>query len=145
MGSHIKYNKQNRYIISDKKYIKQKVTSCRFSLRPSLGKPLPSKSSHLIPSRTWRPRFRIRKAFHQISRGSSSPENSLRTEEPSPITTSRRNQLFTWFSDLEEECKFSSRPSLERPSPSRLSPAIPSRTSRPRSKTRREFPQTSRD
>merc|ERR1712227_897021 len=43
-----------------------------------------------------------------------------------------------------EECKFSSRPSLARPSLSRWSLQIPSRMLRPRSRTRRASPQTSR-
>merc|ERR1712211_7021 len=41
---------------------------------------------------------------------------------------------------LREVCRSSSRPSLARPSPLRLSPLTPSRTSRPRSRTRRASP-----
>merc|ERR1712159_133814 len=42
-------------------------------------------------------------------------------------------------------CKFSSRPSLVRPSPLMSSQPTQSRTSRPRSKTRKVFPQISKD
>merc|ERR1712007_307907 len=46
---------------------------------------------------------------------------------------------------LREVCKSSSRPLLERPSPSMSSQLIPSKTSRPRSKTRKVSLQISRD
>merc|ERR1711862_354959 len=92
-----------------------------------------------------RPRFRTRKVSHPISNVSSSPESSLRTEEPSPIITSRRNPLFTSCSDSVVVCRFSSRPSPVRPSPSKLSHPTPSRTSRPRSRTRKESHPISRD
>merc|ERR1711913_11067 len=75
---------------------------------------------------------------------SSSPENSWRTEELSPTTTSRRRVLSIWFSDSGEACKSSSRPCLARPSPSRSNHLTPSRTSRLRSRIRRESPQISR-
>merc|ERR1712167_90853 len=86
-----------------------------------------------------------RKVFHQISKDSSSLVSNLKTEEPSPTTTSKKNQPSTWFSDLEVVCKFSSRPSLVRPSPSMLSQLTPSKTSRLRSKTRKVSHQTSKD
>merc|ERR1711974_400107 len=44
----------------------------------------------------------------------------------------------------QRKCKSSSRPSRARPSPLRWSPLTPSRTSRPRSRTRRASPQTRR-
>merc|ERR1712222_284849 len=44
----------------------------------------------------------------------------------------------------QRKCKSSSRPSRARPSPLRWSPLTPSRTSRPRSRTRRASPRTSR-
>merc|ERR1712198_342350 len=44
----------------------------------------------------------------------------------------------------QRKCKSSSRPSRARPSPLRWSPLTPSKMSRPRSRTRRESPQTSR-
>merc|ERR1719153_624791 len=65
-------------------------------------------------------------------------------EGPSPTTTSRRSPLSTLSSVLGEVCRSSSRPSLARPSPLRSSPPTPSRTSKPRSRTRRASPQTSR-
>merc|ERR1711988_462637 len=65
--------------------------------------------------------------------------------ELSPITTSKKSQLSTWSSDLEEVCKSSSRPSLVRLSPLMSSQLIPSRTSRLRSKIRKVSHQTSKD
>merc|ERR1712076_228523 len=97
------------------------------------------------PSRTSRLRSKTRKESHPISRDSSSPESSLRTEEPFLITTSRRSPLFISCSDLEVVCKFSSRPSPVRPSPSKLSHLTPSRTSRQRSRTRKVSHPISRD
>merc|ERR1711998_816666 len=97
------------------------------------------------PSRTLRPRSRTRKVFPQISKDLSSPVSNSKTEELSRTTTSRRNPLSISSSDSEVVCRSSSRPSLERPSPSTLSNPTPSKTSRPRSKTRRESPQTSKD
>merc|ERR1712004_619220 len=68
----------------------------------------------------------------------------LRTEGPSPTITSRRSPPSTLSSVSGEVCRSSSRPSLARPSPLRSNPLTPSRTSRPRSRTRRASPQTSR-
>merc|ERR1712100_111618 len=48
-------------------------------------------------------------------------------------------------SDSEVECKSSSRPSLVKPSPLMLSQLTPSKTSRPRSKTRKVSHQISKD
>merc|ERR1712166_1266599 len=59
--------------------------------------------------------------------------------------TSKRSQPFISSSDLEVECKFSSRPSLERPSLLMSSQQIPSRTSKQRSKIRKESHQISKD
>merc|ERR1712107_794931 len=50
---------------------------------------------------------------------------------------SRRSPPSTLSSVSGEVCRSSSRPSLARPSPLRSSPPTPSRTSRPRSRTRR--------
>merc|ERR1712178_511955 len=86
-----------------------------------------------------------RKVFHQISRDSSSLESNSRIVELSLITTSRRSPLSILCSDLEEVCRSSSRPSLVRPSPSMLSQQTPLRTSRPRSKIKKESHQTSKD
>merc|ERR1711862_688968 len=118
---------------------------CRSSSRLSLERPSPSRSSHLTPLRTSRLRFRTRKESHPISRDSSSPESSSRTEEPFLITTFRRSPLFISFSDLEVVCKFSSRSSPVRPSPSKLSHPTPSRMLRPRSRTRKVSHPISKD
>merc|ERR1712166_104991 len=59
--------------------------------------------------------------------------------------TSKRSQPFISSSDLEVECKFSSRPSLERPSLLMSSQRTPSRTSKQRSKIRKESHQISKD
>merc|ERR1712038_2076874 len=59
-------------------------------------------------------------------------------------TTSRKNLPSTWSLGCVVVCKSLSRPSLARPSPLRLNLQTPLRTSRPRFKTRKEFPQTSR-
>merc|ERR1711977_580147 len=67
--------------------------------------------SQPTPSRTLRPRSKIRKVSLQISRDSSSLENSSRTVEPSPTTTSRRSPPSISCSDSEEVCRSSSRPS----------------------------------
>merc|ERR1711998_326315 len=118
---------------------------CKSSSRPSLVRPSLSMLSQLTPLRTSRPRSKIRKVSLQISKDSSSLVSNLRTEELSPTTTSKRSQLSTWSSDLEEVCKSSSRPSLVRPSPLMSSQLIPLRTSRPRSKIRKVSHQTSKD
>merc|ERR1712080_703452 len=93
--------------------------------------------SHLTPLRTSKPRSKTRKVSHLISKDLSSPVSNLKTEEPLPTTTSKRNPLFILSSDSEVVCKSSSRPSLERPSPLMLSHLTPLRTSKPRSKTRK--------
>merc|ERR1712028_54958 len=73
---------------------------CKSSSRPSLVKPSPLMSSQQTPSRTSKPRSKIRKESLQISKDSSSPESNLKTEEPSPTTTSKRSPLSIWSSDL---------------------------------------------
>merc|ERR1712007_198577 len=92
-----------------------------------------------------RPRSKTRKESHQISKDSSSLESSSRTAEPSPTTTSRRSLPSILCSDSEEVCRSSSRPSLVRPSPSMSSQQTPLITSRPRSNTRKESHQISKD
>merc|ERR1711939_423833 len=77
---------------------------CRSSSRPSLVRPSPSMSNQLTPSKTSRPRSKTRKVSHQTSKDSSSPENNSRTAELSQTTTSKRNLLSTWCSDLEVVC-----------------------------------------
>merc|ERR1712146_37101 len=118
---------------------------CKSSSRPS-----PARLSHwmlspLTPSKMLRPRSRTKKAFLQISKDSSSLESSSRMAEPSPITTSRRSQPSILCSDSEEGCRSSLRLSLVRPSPSMSSQQTQLRTSKPRSKTRKESPQISKD
>merc|ERR1712031_83319 len=118
---------------------------CKSSSRPSLVRPSPLMSSQPTPLRTSRLRSKIRRVSHQTSKDLFSLESNLRMAEPSQTTTSKRSPLSIWFLDLEEECKSSSRPSLVRPSPSMLSQLIPSRTSRPRFKTKKVSLQISRD
>jgi hypothetical protein len=89
---------------------------CKFSLRPLLERPSPLMLSHQTPLKTSRPRSKIRKVSHPINKDSFSLESNWKTEEPFQTTTSKRNQPFTWYSDWEEVCKSSSRPSLVRPS-----------------------------
>ena len=84
-----------------------------------------------------------KKESHQTSSVSSSPTNNLKTAAPFLTTTSKRSPLFIWFSVSVVVCRSSSRPSLERPSLWMLSLQTPSRTSRPRSRTRKESHQTS--
>merc|ERR1711907_358924 len=105
----------------------------------------PSMLSQLIPSKMSRLRSKTRKVSHQISKDSSSLESNLRMAEPFLTTTSKRNLPSTWSSDLEVVCESSSRPSLVRPSPSMSSQLTPSKTSRPRSKTRKVSHQISKD
>merc|ERR1711998_44655 len=105
----------------------------------------PSTSNSPTRLKTSRPRSRTRKVFPQISKDSSSQESNSKTEEPSRTTTSRRNLLSISSSDSEVVCKSSSRLSLVRPSPSMSSNPTPLKTSRPRSKTKKVFPQTSKD
>jgi hypothetical protein len=63
--------------------------------------------SQQIPLKTSRLKFKIKKVSHLISKDSSSLENNLKMAELYPTITSKKSPLFTWFSDLEEECKFS--------------------------------------
>merc|ERR1711935_883826 len=88
---------------------------------------------------------RIRKEFPQISKDSSSPESNLKMEELSPTTTSKRSQPSILSLDLEVVCKSSSRLSPVRPSPLMSSQQTQLRTSKQRSKIRKEFPQISKD
>merc|ERR1712166_1180966 len=118
---------------------------CRSSSRPLPVKPSPLMLSQQTPSRTSRPRSKTRKVSHQISKDSSSLESNLRMEELFQTTTSKRSPPFISSSDLEEECKSSLRHSLVRPSLLMSSQQTPSRTSRPRSKIRKESHQISKD
>merc|ERR1712086_395572 len=102
-------------------------------------------SSQQILLRTSRPRSKTRKVFLQISKDLFSLESNLRMAEPSPATTFKKNLPYTWSSDLEVVCKSSSRLSPVRPSPLMSSQQILLRTSRPRSKTRKQSHQISKD
>merc|ERR1719329_1919345 len=66
-------------------------------------------------------------------------------EEPSPTTTSKRNLLSIWSSDLEVVCRSSLRLSLVRPSPSMSNQQTPLKMSRLKSKTRKVSLQISKD
>merc|ERR1712028_52448 len=110
---------------------------CKSSSRPSLVKPSPLMLIQQTPSRTSKPRSRIRKVFPQISRDSSSLESNSKMEEPSPITTSKKSPLSISSSDLEVVCKSSSRLSLVRPSLLMSSQQTPLKTSKLRSKIRK--------
>merc|ERR1711959_762108 len=131
--------------MGNKKLFTTKHTTCKFSLRPSLVRPSLLMLSQLTPSRTLRPRSKTRKVFLQISKDSSSLVSNSRMAEPFPTTTSKRSPLSISSSDLEVECKSSSRPSLVRPSPLMSSQPTPLRTSRLRSKIRKVSHQTSKD
>merc|ERR1712021_276119 len=118
---------------------------CKSSSRLSPVRPSPLMSSQQTPLRTSKPRSRIRKEFPQISKDSSSPESNLKMEELSPTTTSKRSQPSILSLDLEVVCKSSSKLSPVRPSPLMSSQQTPLRTSKQRSKIRKEFPQISKD
>merc|ERR1712166_1504941 len=118
---------------------------CKSLSRPSLERPSLLMSSQQILLRTSKQRSKTRKESHQISKDLSLPESNLKTAELSLITTSRRSQPFISSSDLEVVCKSSSRPSLERPSPLTSSQQTPSKTSKQRSKIRKESHQISKD
>merc|ERR1712199_75962 len=125
--------------------ITKKQIICKFSSRPSQARLSPSTSNSQTRLKTSRPRSRTRKVFPQISKDSSSLESNSKTEEPSRTTTSRRNPLSILSSDSEVVCKSLSRPSPERPSPLMSNNLTPSKTSRLRSRTKKVFPQTSKD
>merc|ERR1712232_1485824 len=116
---------------------------CKSSSRPLLERPSLLMLSQQTQLKMLRPRSKIRKVSHQISKDLSSLVSNSRTEELSPITTSKKSPLSTWSLDLEEVCKSSSRPLQVRPSPSMSSQLIQLRTSRPRSKTKKVSHQTS--
>merc|ERR1711935_1195441 len=118
---------------------------CKSSSRLSPVRQSPLMSNQQILLRTSRPRSKTRKVFLQISKDLSSLESNLRTAEPSPTTTFKKNLPSTWSSDLEVVCKSSSRLSLVRPSLSMSSQQTPSKMSRLRSKIRKASHQISKD
>merc|ERR1719312_452562 len=84
-----------------------------------------------------RPRSKTRKVSHQISNVLSLPVSSSKMEEPFLITTSKRNQPFTWSFVFVVVCKSSSRHSLERQSLWKLKLLTPSKMSKPRFKIKK--------
>merc|ERR1712131_200545 len=90
-----------------------------------------------------RPRSKTRKVFHQISNVLSLPVSSLKMEELFLITTSKRNQPFTWSFVFVVVCKSLSRHSLERPSLWKSKLLTPSKTSKLKFRTKKVFHQTS--
>merc|ERR1712028_134566 len=118
---------------------------CKSSSRPSPERPSPLMSSQQIPSRTSKLKSKIRKVSLQISKDLSSLESNLKMEGLFQTTTSKKNLPSIWSSDLEVVCKSSSRPSPVRPSPLMLSQQTPSRTSKPKSRIRKESLQISKD
>merc|ERR1712178_47458 len=88
---------------------------------------------------------KIRKESLQTSKDSFSLENNLKTAELSQTTTSKKNLLSILCLDSEEVCRSSLRPSLVKPSLLMLSQLTLSRMSKPRSKTRKESLQISKD
>jgi hypothetical protein len=114
-------------------------------VKPLPERPSPSTLNQPTPSKTSRPRSKTRRESLPTSRDSSLLANYLRTAEPSLTITYKRNPPFTSSLVSEVKCRSSSRPLPERPSPSTFNQPTPSKTSRPRSKTRRESLPTSRD
>merc|ERR1711935_626026 len=90
-------------------------------------------------------RSKTRKVSLQISKDLSSLESNLKMEELSLTITSKRNPHFILFLDSEVVCKSSSRLSLVRLLPLTLSQQTLSRMLKPRSKTRKESLQISKD
>jgi len=90
---------------------------CKSLLKPLLEKPSLLMLSHQTPLKMLRQRSKIRKVSLPINKDSSSLESNWKTEELFQTITFKKNQLFTWFSDWEEECKSLLKPLLERPSP----------------------------
>merc|ERR1711935_328508 len=107
--------------------------------------PSPSMSSQQTLSRMSRLRSRTKKVSLQISKDSSSPESNWKMAELFLITTSKRSPLSISSSDLEVVCRSLSRLSPVRPSPLMSSQQTPLRTSKPRSRIRKEFLQISKD
>merc|ERR1740124_1693064 len=97
------------------------VEECRYSRRHLLARPSHLMLSHPTQLTMSRLRFKTRRVFPQISNVSFLPESSWRMGAHFQITISRRSQLCTWFFACVEECRYSSRHLLARPSPLMLS------------------------
>merc|ERR1711935_1098380 len=96
--------------------------------------------SRMTRLRTW-----AKKVSLQVSKDSSSPVSNWKMAELFLITTSKRSPLSISSSDLEVVCRSLSRLSPVRPSLLMSSQQTPLRTSKPRSRIRKEFPQISKD
>merc|ERR1712166_454389 len=118
---------------------------CKFSSKPSLVRPSPLMSNQQTPSKTSRLRSKTRKVSHQINKDSSLLVSNSRMVELSVTTTSKRNPPSISSSDLEVVCKSLLKPSLVRPSPLMSNQQTQSKTSRPRSKTRKVSHQINKD
>jgi len=118
---------------------------CKSSSKLLLEKPSLLMLNQQTPLKMLKLKSKIKKESHQISKDSFSLESNLKMEELFQTTTFKKSQLSTWFSDLEEVCKSSSRLLLEKPSLLMLSQLTPLKTSRPKSKTKKEFHQISKD
>merc|ERR1712167_295082 len=99
----------------------------------------------LTPLRTLNQKFKTKKVSLLTNKDSSLLVNNLKTEEPSLTITSKKNPHFTLSSDLEVECKFLSRLSLERPLLSTLMLQIPSKMLNQKFKIKKESHQTNKD
>merc|ERR1719379_1316665 len=100
----------------------------------------------MTPSRTSKQRSKTRKELLQSSNDLSSLESSSKMAEPFRTTTSKRSPLSTLsFDFVVVPCKSSSRHSLAKPSLWTSKQTTPSKTSRLRSRTRKEFLQSSND
>ena len=68
---------------------------CKSLSRPLLVRQLLLMLRPQTPLRMSKPKSKTKKEFHQINKDSSLPVNNLKTEELSPITIFKKNQLFT--------------------------------------------------
>jgi len=98
-----------------------------------------------IPLKMSKQKFKTKKESLLINKDLFSQENNSKTEELSQTITSKKSPHSTLSSDSEVECKSSSKPSLERQSPSTLRLLTPSRTSNPKFKTKKESLLTNKD
>merc|ERR1712141_348373 len=119
------------------------VVVCRSSSRLSQAKLSHWRLSPQIPLRMSKPRFKTKKESPQISSVSSLLASSWKMAEPSQTTTSRRSQPSTWCCVCVVVCRSSSRLSQAKLSLWKLRRQTPLRMSKPRFKTKKEFPQIS--
>ena len=81
---------------------RKRERTCRYLWRPWRAKLSPLTWSLRTRSTMSRPRFKIRREFHQINNVWSSPESNWKMDALWATTTSRRNLLFTLFFVCEE-------------------------------------------